>query len=201
MPNFWKETFILGQPPLLNILTQSICLENSFKMVEYRLRSIIQNSSLRQPSHYGSLSDGMAKKFPAFCNSLAQFLSSWPHYSVNLWTHWCLFQEKVLWAVQGGRCGWGSRGVRYIDKQYWLSIYRHFLKISISIWPFLKISISIRLFLKISISISTLIRTFLKISISIKDILENIDIDMGISKNIDIDINIDRDILSEKSKK
>ena len=140
MPNFWKETFILEQPPLLNILTQSICLENSFKMVEFRLRSIIQISSLRQPSHHGSLSDGMAKKFPAFCNSLAQFLSSWPHHSVNLWTLWCLFQEKVLWAVQGGRCGWGSRGVRYIDKQYWLSIYLHFLKISISI------SISIRTF-------------------------------------------------------
>ena len=56
-------------------------------------------------------------------------------------------------------CG-PDRGVRYIDKQYRLSTYRPFLKVSISIsiskWPFLKISISIsiRPFLKISISIS-----------------------------------------------
>ena len=66
--------------------------------------------------------------------------------------------------------GWPApRGVPYIDKPYRLSIYRHFLKISISISisirSLLKISISIRTFLKISISIS--IRTFLKISISI----------------------------------
>jgi len=54
-----------------------------------------------------------------------------------------------------------ARGVRYIDKPYRLSVYRHFLKISISI------SISIRSLLKISISISISIRTFLKISISI----------------------------------
>ena len=53
----------------------------------------------------------------------------------------------------------GTRGVRYIDKPYRLSIYRHVLKISISI------SISIKTFIEISISIS--IRTFLKISISI----------------------------------
>ena len=55
-----------------------------------------------------------------------------------------------------------TRGVRYIDKPYRLSIYRHFMKISISI------SISIRSLLKISISISISIRTFLKISISIR---------------------------------
>ena len=61
------------------------------------------------------------------------------------------------------------RGVRYIDKPYRLSIYRHVLKISISISisirSLLKISISIKTFIEISISIS--IRTFLKISISI----------------------------------
>ena len=204
MPIFWKETFIPGQPPLLNILTQNtpyhlkllfsttlmlihintfdivqviqnISLENSLKMVEFSLRLVIQNPSLRQPSLHGSHDDRMAEKLPALCHSLAQLLSSWPHYSVHLWTlRWCLFQEKVLWAVQGGRCGWGSRGVRYIDKQYWLSIYRHILKISISIWPFLKISISIWPFLEISISIwpflkistSILTRPFLKIWIS-----------------------------------
>ena len=58
--------------------------------------------------------------------------------------------------------------VRYIDIEYWLSIYRHFWKISISIliWSFLKISISItisiRQFWKISISKSILIRQFWK---------------------------------------
>ena len=51
-----------------------------------------------------------------------------------------------------------SSPVRYIDIEYRLSIYRHFWKISISIWSFLKISISI------SISI----RQFWKISISIR---------------------------------
>ena len=66
---------------------------------------------------------------------------------------------------QGGK-GWPNgrprpRGVRYIDKPYRLSIYRHFLKISIPI------SISVRSLLKISISISIPIRTFWKISISI----------------------------------
>ena len=64
-----------------------------------------------------------------------------------------------------------SRGVRYIDKPYRLSIYRHILKISISISisirSLLKISISIKTFIEISISISISIRTFLKISISI----------------------------------
>ena len=61
------------------------------------------------------------------------------------------------------------KGVRYIDKPYRLSIYRHVLKISISIRSLLKIlisiSISIKTFIEISISIS--IRTFLKISIAI----------------------------------
>ena len=37
-----------------------------------------------------------------------------------------------------------NRGVRHTDKPYRLSIYRHFLKILISIWPFLEISISYR---------------------------------------------------------
>jgi len=58
-----------------------------------------------------------------------------------------------------------SRGVRYIDKPYRLSIYRYVLKISISIRSLLKISISISIKTFIEISIS--IRTFLKISISI----------------------------------
>ena len=68
-----------------------------------------------------------------------------------------------------------SRGVRYIDKPYRLSIYRHVLKISISISISIRsllkisisISISIKTFIEISISISISIRTFLKISISI----------------------------------
>ena len=60
-----------------------------------------------------------------------------------------------------------ARGVRYIDKPYRLSIYRHVLKISITIRSLLKISISIKTFVEISISISISIRTFLKISISL----------------------------------
>ena len=59
------------------------------------------------------------------------------------------------------------RGVRYIDKPYRLSIYRHILKISISIRSLLKISISISISIKTFIEISISIRTFLKISISI----------------------------------
>ena len=69
-----------------------------------------------------------------------------------------------------------SRPVRYIDIEYRLSIYRHFWKISISIWSFLKISISIWSFLKISISIST--RQFWKISILIRQFWK-ISISMG----------------------
>ena len=62
----------------------------------------------------------------------------------------------------GGGGGEAPRGVRYIDKPNRLTIYRHLLKISISI--------SIRTFLKISISIP--IRIFLKISISIRTFLK-----------------------------
>ena len=84
-----------------------------------------------------------------------------------------------------------SRGVRYIDKPYRLSIYRHVLKISISI------SISIRSLLKISISIS--IKTFHRNIDIDKDILENIVIDIDIDKVIleNIDIDIDKDILGK----
>ena len=69
-----------------------------------------------------------------------------------------------------------NRGVRYSDKPYRFSIYRHVLKISISIRSLLKISISISIsisiktFIEISISIS--IRTFFKISILIRGFLE-----------------------------
>ena len=73
------------------------------------------------------------------------------------------------------QCTLCTRGVRYIDKPYRLSIYRHVLKISISISISIRsllkisisISISIKTFIEISISISISIRTFLKISISI----------------------------------
>ena len=60
-----------------------------------------------------------------------------------------------------------TRGVRYIDKPYRLSIYRHVLKISISIRSLLKISISISISIRTFWKISISIRTFLKISISI----------------------------------
>ena len=80
--------------------------------------------------------------------------------------------------VKNEKKDWNSledRGVRYIDKPYRLSIYRHVLKISISISISIRsllkisisISISIKTFIEISISISISIRTFLKISISI----------------------------------
>ena len=78
--------------------------------------------------------------------------------------------QSIINRIQKKICEPG-RGVRYIDKPYRLSIYRHVLKISISIRSLLKISISISIsiktFIEISISISISIRTFLKISISI----------------------------------
>ena len=86
--------------------------------------------------------------------------------------YFLVFSIKIWSGMRGWLClcVWG-RGVRYIDKPYRLSIYRHVLKISISIRSLLKISISISIsiktFIEISISISISIRTFLKISISI----------------------------------
>ena len=88
------------------------------------------------------------------------------------WRLWIKPQRR-----SGMRDSWcRSRGVRYIDKPYRLSIYRHVLKISISISISIRsllkisisISISIKTFIEISISISISIRTFLKISISIR---------------------------------
>ena len=111
------------------------------------------------------------------CTSWSPPPGQWSQEEVSLIlqpiTSWSLWSTAELcWLRwEGGHCvaladlWFVAMGVQYINKPYQLSIYQHFLKISISVRPFLKISISIRTFLRIWVSIS--LRLFLKISISI----------------------------------